>query len=237
MHNGQPVAVITGAGRGIGKALVEVLLERGYTVVAVVRTAEHVAELSALAGDRVFPILCDVREEATEAKLKSFLDQHVERVDLLVNNAGFGASRYGISGLSYPELDDVLAVHCYGAIRCVRACLAKLHLSSKPTILNMSSRFGSLEWVAEGVVPHDQATYAYRIGKAALNMMTACLAVEMKQEGIRVLAIDPGKVKTRFGPIDADTEPKDAAKAIVDIATSNLRSGLFVNTSGEKLPW
>jgi NAD(P)-dependent dehydrogenase (short-subunit alcohol dehydrogenase family) len=233
----QPVAVITGAGRGIGRALVDVLHTRGYLVVAVVRTLADVSELFSLDPQNIFPIRCDVTESSTESVLREFLERQVERVDLLINNAGFGATCYGIEGLKYKELDDVLAVSCYGPIRCVRACLPLLRKSSSAVVINMSSRFGSLEWVASGMVPHDEATYAYRIGKAALNMFTSCLAVELRAQGIRVLAVDPGKVKTRFGPKDADIEAADAACAIVELAENSAETGLFVHASGEKLPW
>lgn len=233
----KPVAVITGAGRGIGRALVQVLHERGYVIVAVVRTLSDVAELFSLDPHRILPVRCDVTESSTEAVMHEFLQRQVERVDLLINNAGFGATQYGIEGLNYKELDDVLSVSCYGPIRCVRACLPFLRASSRAVVINMSSRFGSLEWVANGTVPHEEATYPYRIGKAALNMFTSCLAVELRSEGIRVLAVDPGKVKTRFGPKDADTDPLDAACAIVDLAEQTAETGLFVHASGEKLPW
>ncbi len=235
--SGQRVAVVTGAGRGIGRALVDELRARGYLVVAVVRSLQDVRELFACDPRNVFPVRCDVREHSTEAVLREFIESQTGRVDLLINNAGFGATGYGIAGLIYEELDDVLAVSCYGPIRCVRACLPFLRASSQAVVLNMSSRFGSVEWVANGVVPHDQATYPYRIAKAALNMFTSCLAVELRSEGIRVLAVDPGKVKTRFGPTDADTEPADAASAIVDLAEGDSDTGLFLHASGEKLPW
>jgi NAD(P)-dependent dehydrogenase (short-subunit alcohol dehydrogenase family) len=230
-----PVAVVTGAGRGIGRALVDVLKERGYTVVAVVRSLGDVAELSSIKN--VIALRCDVTEPSTEAVLKEFIASRVEKVDLLINNAGFGAKSYGIEGLVYGELEDVLAVSCYGPIRCTRACLPMLRKSSRAVVLNISSRFASLEWVANGVVPHTEATYAYRIGKAAMNMFTSCLSVELRAENIKVLAVDPGKVKTRFGPKDADTEPQDAAQAIVDLVESTDLTGLFLRASGEKLPW
>lgn len=233
----KPVAVVTGAGRGIGRALVEVLHGRGYVVVAVVRNLSDVGELFSVDPQHILPVRCDVTEPSTEAVLREFLQRQVDRVDLLINNAGFGATQYGIEGLNYEELDNVLAVSCYGPIRCVRACLPFLRACPRSVVINMSSRFGSLEWVASGKLPHEEATYPYRIGKAALNMFTSCLAVELRSEGISVLAVDPGKVKTRFGPKDADTEPMDAARAIVDLAERTAETGLFVHASGEKLPW
>lgn len=231
------VAVVTGAGRGIGLALVEELHHRGYIVVGVVRNADDVPRLCQIAPNEIFAVRGDVVEPETEAILKDFLQIHAPKVDLLINNAGFGATGYGIDGLVYSELDKVLAVSCYGPIRCVRAALPSLRKSDNATIINMSSRFASLEWVVTGTVPHKEATYPYRIGKAALNMLTSCLAVELAEENMRVFSVDPGKVKTRFGPKDADTEPREAARAIVDLVENSSTTATFVHASGEKVPW
>lgn len=236
-RNSAPVAVVTGAGRGIGKAFLEELVQRGYRVVAVVRSLASVRELFSLDPNNIFPIRCDVTEASTEEVLKEFLQNQFEKVDLLINNAGYGATGYGIEGLQVQELDRVMAVHLHGPIRCVKACLPFLRNSSDATIINISSRFASLEDVSTGAVPHDQATYPYRIAKASLNMLTSCLSIELAKEGIRVLSIDPGKVKTRFGPIDADTEPAAAAKAIVELVEKNNHPGLFLRASGDKVPW
>lgn len=236
-NSSKRVAVITGAGRGIGLALTELLIAQGYLVVAVVRNPDQVAALSEQFGASVLPLLCDVTSNESETILSEFLSKHVEKVHLLVNNAGFGASKYGVMGLRFEELDNVLAVSCHGPIRCVRACLPFLRAAQGAVVLNISSRFGSVEWVATETVPADQATYAYRIGKAAMNMFTSCLSVELRPDKIRVLSIDPGKVKTRFGPVDADTEAADAARSIIELVESNSATGLFLHASGEKLPW
>ncbi|MBX9571924.1 MAG: SDR family NAD(P)-dependent oxidoreductase [Candidatus Obscuribacterales bacterium] len=233
-------ALVTGAGRGIGRALLDELQKHQFAIVAVVRSSEHIDEINALAPGSIKAVLCDVTKPESEQVLKDFLKDLLGesgKIDLLVNNAGFGASAYGVEGMRYDELDRVLAVSCYGPIRCVRACLPYLRKSQAASIMNISSRFGSVEWVATGTVPHDQATYPYRIGKAALNMFTSCLSMELKSENIRVLSIDPGKVKTRFGPNDADTEASEAARSIVDLALNNKSTGMFLHASGEKLPW
>ena len=104
-RNSAPVAVVTGAGRGIGKAFLEELVQRGYRVVAVVRSLASVRELFSLDPNNIFPIRCDVTEASTEEVLKEFLQNQFEKVDLLINNAGYGATGYGIEGLQVQELD------------------------------------------------------------------------------------------------------------------------------------
>ena len=232
------IAVVTGAGRGIGRALVEVLHKRQYIVVPVVRSLAHLNELQALDPAHIFPIRCDITESSTEVVLKEFLQLHFPKVDLLINNAGFGATAYGIEALNYQELDAMLAVYCYSPIRCVKACLPLLRQSQSASIVNISSRFGSVEWVATGTVPPSESTYPYRIAKAAMNMLTACLSVELENENIRALSIHPGKVKTRFGPHDADLDPESVAQSVLDLIEKKSNANLFVNaSSGEKIPW
>ncbi len=217
--------------------MLEELRERGYIVIAVVRSLSDVSELFSLDPENVLPIRCDVTEPSTEIVLREFLESQIDRVDLLINNAGYWCYWLCIEKLKLDELESVLSVHCFGAIRCLRACLPLLRKSKNATVINISSRFGSLEWVSTGKVAHERTTYAYRIAKAALNMFTSSLAAELRNDGIKVLSVDPGKVKTRIGLSDADVEPAHAAQAIVKLAENVSETGLFLNTAGEKLPW
>ncbi len=229
------VALVTGAGQGIGRALTEALAQRNYIVLALVRSLKDLDELAQI--PMVQAVCSDVTEDSSERILREFAESKVDKIDLLINNAGYGASAYGIEGLKLEELNRVLAVHCHGPIRCIKACLPLLRRSNDAAILNISSRFASIEWVARKMVPPEQATYAYRIAKAAMNMLSACLAVELEGSNIRVLAIDPGKVKTRFGPVDADTEAAEAALSILQLAETRKETGKFIHASGEELPW
>lgn len=230
------VAVVTGAARGIGRVLVTELLARNYTVIAVVKQLADVEKLNAV-DSRVHAVRCDVTESSTETVLRDFLVSSVDKVDLLINNAGFSAKNKGIEGLSFQELDAVISVHCHAPARCVRACLPLLRKSDHAVILNISSRFGSAQLVATEAVPNEVTTYPYRIAKAAMNMLTACLSVELRGENIRVLSVHPGAVKTAFAAKDADTEPEDAAKNIVNLAENGSESGIFTHASGGTLPW
>ncbi len=235
--NSKAVAVVTGAARGIGRALVETLYGKGYYVVAVVRNPADVNVLSAIAPGYIFPLCCDITQPLAEETLQEFLDRHTKKVDLLINNAGVDTKGRGISGLSLETLDLDLAVHCYGAIRCVRACLPFLRASSGALILSMSSSYASIELIASGKVGNEQVNHSYKIAQGASNMLTALLAAELRNENIRVLSFDPGPVKTRMGPADAKTEPEDVAQAIIDLAEKNSDTGVFLHISEGKVPW
>lgn len=231
-------ALVTGAGRGIGFELARELCSRGYLVLAVVRSMADVERLPAELGDSVQVLCCDITDKSAERLIREFLELKLRgKLKLLINNAGYGASKYGIEDLSFEELESVLAVHLHGAIRCVRAALPYLKKASPATVINISSRFASCKWVASLHLSPSEATYAYRIGKAAMNMLSACLSAEFSAEELKVLAVDPGKVKTRFGPKDADTEAADAARSILTLALNNSHTGKFVNSAGDELPW
>lgn len=103
--------------------------------------------------------------------------------------------------------------------------------------MNISSRGASLELIASGKMAHNQVTHSYKIAQAALNMLTVSLAAELHDENIRVLSFDPGPVKTRLGPVDSTTEPKEVAQAIIELAENNIDTGLFLHINKEKLPW
>ncbi|HEY9757366.1 MAG TPA: SDR family NAD(P)-dependent oxidoreductase [Oculatellaceae cyanobacterium] len=236
--NGKRIAVVTGAGRGIGRVITEHLLAHNYQVVAVVRKLADVEELERLFKPNLVALRCDVTEPSCETALRECLERNVDHIDLLFNNAGFSAKGKGITGLDFQELTNVISVHCYGPIRCVRACLPFLQKSDNACVANISSRFGSLEMVSTNAVPNQETTYPYRIAKAAMNMFTACLSVELEADRIRVLSIHPGQVKTSFGASDAATPPEEAAANIVGIAEGFEKSGAFVHaTTGSVLPW
>src|SRR5262249_37355034 len=122
-------------------------------------------------------------------------------------------------------------------VRCVRACLPFLRRSAQALIINMSSACASHELIASGVIPHDEVTLSYQMAQGALNMLTASLSAQLRNENIRVLSFDPGPVKTRLGPANEPTEPEQAAQAIARLAEENCDTGLFLHISGSKIPW
>jgi len=209
------VAMVTGAGRGIGLELCRLMIERGDTVVACPRRSGSF-ELEALAEehpDRLFRVPMDVREVASVNSAAAQIGRRVERIDLLFNNGAIYPDEDG--GLERLDMDDLLAafdVNALGPLRVVRAFLPLLRKGQGRRVIQITSLMGSIEDNSSG------GSYAYRMSKAALNMAVRNLAHELGPEGFICLAIHPGWVKTRMGGAAAPLEVRDASAEVLGVA-------------------
>jgi NAD(P)-dependent dehydrogenase (short-subunit alcohol dehydrogenase family) len=182
----QPVAVVTGAGSGIGRACAERLSKDGYEVVAVDRDHSAAARTAALTGG--IARTCDISEPESVRELAASL----ENVSLLVNNAGvwdFGT----FEDLTLETFRRVVEVNILGTLLCTRAIAP---LMDGGAIVNMSSILGETARPGGGIYP---AT------KAAVIALTKQSAMELADRGIRVNAVGPGLIRTEgtsglFGP-------------------------------------
>ncbi|MCU7825049.1 3-oxoacyl-ACP reductase FabG [Kitasatospora sp. DSM 101779] len=182
------VAVVTGAGRGIGAATAERLALEGAAVAVVERieadTAATVSSIRA-AGGRCVGIGCDVEDTG---QVEAAIDRTVEefgRLDVLVNNAGVTRDNLFFM-MSDEDWDTVIDVHLHGALRTARAALRHMVRQGSGRIVNLSS-------VAARGNP-GQANYA--TAKAAVQGLTRTLAVELGPYGITVNAVAPGFIAT-----------------------------------------
>jgi NAD(P)-dependent dehydrogenase (short-subunit alcohol dehydrogenase family) len=229
--------LITGAARGFGRALLDGFAGRQWCVFPLVREP-RVADELASSYERCRPIIGDVSHDEVHRRISDTLGEHTESLDLLVNNAGNIVKTPGVMGMTSAELVDHFQVHCVGAFRCVKAAFPFLARADKPLVVNISSRRGSFSFTR--LEPVVGRAYAYRIAKCAQNMLTVCLDQELKQAGIRVFALHPGRLRTEIAPPDADTEPAQAAAALVTLVESIDRSApcrLLDLMNHETLDW
>lgn len=205
--------LITGAGRGFGRELLGVYAARGWTVFPLVRDPAVAATISAGYGASCHPIIADVASPDVEVRIEDMLSRHCKSLDLLINNAGNIKKLRWLPNTAPEDLEGLFRVHCVGAFRCARAALPFLRRSERPIIVNLTSRWGSIGRTAAGQF---RGIYSYQIAKCAQNMLTACLDQELKSEGVRVLAVHPGRLMTESGAADADTPPREAAVKLAD---------------------
>ncbi|MCA9633530.1 MAG: SDR family oxidoreductase [Myxococcales bacterium] len=219
------VVVITGANRGIGLELTRQLAARGADVVAICRKSS--AELDAVKGVRVEPGI-DVTTDEGIAELPRRVGEHT--IDLLLNNAGL----LEVDALGNIDADSIrrqFEVNSLAPVRVTAALQSKLTKGSKVAVV--SSRMGSIADNTSGRM------YGYRMSKAAANAAGKSLAQELQPEGVAVVILHPGYVKTDMTGGNGNIGPDEAAKGLIariDELTL-ASSGRFMHANGEELPW
>lgn len=227
--SGPRIAVITGADRGIGKCIAEQLHRRGDVVVAAcLFDGAGLAE-----GVHVVPNI-DVTDGDAVERLFNYIKDREMTIGWLVNNAGV----LGLDELGSIDYDDVrrqFEINTVGPLRVTETLLPLLADDAKVSIT--TSRVGSLGDNGSG------GMYAYRLSKAAANMVGLNLHHDLSKRGIAVLMNHPGMVATDLTkdfPGDfAYIQPEEAAEGIIrnmDALTVET-SGRFQHSNGEYLPW
>lgn len=191
-----PVALITGSDRGLGFALTQELVARGWRVIATCRTPDNATELKAFAATHpaVTVEKLDVADnaaiDALSAKLRG------QPIDALINNAGITGElgARASAALDPEEFQRVLRVNTYAPLRLARALMPNIAASGQKKIISVSSAIGSLT-LSPQYMQYAPA-YHYAISKAGLNMAMRMLATEVKPRGVLVGLVTPGMVDT-----------------------------------------
>lgn len=182
------VAIITGAGRGIGRAIARRFAAEGAAIVAAARTAKEVDAVAAeiqKAGGKGMSVAADVsREDGCERIVKAAREKF-GAIHILVNNAGiFGPVKLAHE-ITPQEFDEVMAVNLRSAFLLTRMVLPDMIHHGSGNILNISSIAGKVAW------PYNAG---YGPSKAGMLALTRCVAAEVARQGVRVNAICPGPV-------------------------------------------
>jgi NAD(P)-dependent dehydrogenase (short-subunit alcohol dehydrogenase family) len=217
--------LITGAGRGIGRALTEELLRRGDRVLAASRTG-----VSPFAHPALRPLAFDVRDASAVAAAAAACD---EPIDVLINNAGIMGPRDDSSlGVDLDAFAEVLAVNVLGPLRVLNAFLPHLRRAAGAKVVAVSSQLGGSTFPGSGRV-------AYRTSKAALNRAMQCVAADLAREGIAAVTMHPGWVRTDMGGPDGEISPEESARGVLGVvdALTLATTGRFLDWNGAPRPW
>jgi NAD(P)-dependent dehydrogenase (short-subunit alcohol dehydrogenase family) len=184
------VAVVTGASRGIGRAIAELFAREGATVAICGRKAETLAlaaaEMKDCAG-RVYPLVCHVGRAADIRQLVDTTQGEFGKIDILVNNAATNIAQEPVLEVDEGKFDKMIEVNLKSAFRLIQAVAPGMCQRGGGSIINIASIAG-LRPQLHGML--------YSMTKAALIMMTQSYALELGPMGVRVNAIAPGLVQT-----------------------------------------
>jgi short-subunit dehydrogenase len=217
------VIVITGASSGIGAALAQLAAANGHRVVLAARREKELRELAAGMGKAALTVVTDVTKRADVDRLKSVALEKFGQIDVWVNNAGRGISR-NVTEVSDDDIDEMMLVNVKSALYGMQTILPYFKERGAGQVINISSFLSR--------VPFVTFRSAYSAAKAALNILTANLRMELRKDylGIHVSLVMPGVVLTDFprnalgsappvrsgGAMQPQTA-EDVAKAIAEV--------------------
>ena len=218
-QNTDPVWFITGCSTGFGRELAQLVIKRGWRVVVTARDRAKVADLAEGAGDRVLALSLDVTEAGPIAASVGAAQEKFGRIDVLVNNAGYGYQ----SSIEEGEEDKIRAqfdANVFGLFALTRAVLPVMRAQTSGHILNITSVAGFVGFPASGY---------YAATKHAVEGFSDSLAAEVAPLGIRVTCIEPGPFRTDWAGRSlvqtASTIPDYADTAGARLKATSEKSG------------
>ena len=227
----KPIALVTGANRGIGLALSKLLIDQDYRVLLGCRDLKK-AEVTRekLSSENAFSVQVDLLQPEKFSALRSDIESRFGQLDVLVNNAGINYDTWqDAADPDFEQVKNTWQVNTLGPWQLAVALLPIIPRGGR--IVNVSSESGSLNGMGGG-------TPAYSITKAALNAMTIKLAHAVRSKGILVNAVCPGWVRTDMGGAAAPRSPEQGAKSVywaIDLPDTGPTAGFF--RDGQMLSW
>ena len=188
---------VTGAGRGLGRAIACAALERGDFVAASTRRRADVTDLSDLFGDRVLPIALDIRERAAAAPALAAAREKFGRIDVVVNNAARSLVA-ALEEATEAEVRDLIDTNLLGTLWVTQAALPILRAQGHGHIIQISSGGGVISWPMNGV---------YQASKFGIEGMSEALAQESQHLGIKVTMAQVGHMESGLGRSTIPEQP------------------------------
>ena len=218
MSSEKRIALVTGGNRGIGLAIAEGLLKKGFFVLLGSRNKEAgelALEFLQESASRLDVLQLDVSSEKSINEAMKYVTDKYGRLDVLINNAGIiGNGKKALKEGDARDVEEVFKVNFYGPMMMNTAFLPLLRKSRDGRIINMSSGMGAIDDLFG-------AYAAYRLSKAGLNAQTILLSNDLRGDRIKVFAMCPGWVRTEMGGAEASRSAEQGADTAVWLATTD----------------
>ena len=215
-----PTVLITGANRGLGRALVDQYVGYGWNVISTCRAPQKTDDM---ALDVTNPRQLDrIAHELSDTP-----------IDVLINNAGVIGQRDAVVGnIDYDQWEETFRINTLAPIRVAEALVENVVASEKKVMVFISSIMGSISQNGGG-------HYLYRSTKAALNAAMVSLSMELASRGVICISMHPGWVRTDMGGSSAAVAVPDSAAGIRNVISGLRRedNGCFYDYTGAEVPW
>ena len=226
--------LVTGANRGLGLGFVTNFLEKHVNVVSTTRDIKSSGELLALKErfpDNLEIFELDLLIESAGDSLANFLGERP--IDILINNAGIGSTNQHFQAVSPKPWLEVLKVNLIAPLMVTQSIIDNVKKGVDKKIYFLSSQLGSIGDNTSG------GMYIYRSSKTGLNQVVKSLSVDLKPQGITVISLHPGWVKTDMGGPNAPVSIDESIEGMTQVIhTTDIRdTGRFLNYDGKELPW
>ncbi|MEJ8474581.1 SDR family NAD(P)-dependent oxidoreductase [Roseibium algae] len=242
----KPLALVTGANKGIGLQIATDLVEKGMCVLIGSRSLENGETTAAMIGPEAHALQLDVTDPASIAAAAARIQSEFGRLDVLVNNAGI--SHPGKSGDPFPSnldfnsltkatMDDIRAVwevNVFGVIAVTQAMLPLLRVAPAGRIVNMGSTGGSLAWNSEPGNAHRAMFGNYSTSKSAAHAVSLAFAFSLEETNIKVNIACPGHTGTALNNFSGARTVEEGAREAVRLALLDASgpTGTFSDENG-----
>lgn len=234
-----PTVLITGTNRGLGLEMTRQYTDRGWSVIALNRSASPA--LDALREDRDIELhLADLTDDEALAAVAAELEGRP--IDVLVNNAGTmgrkgfadgGLKASGFGGFDREDWHDVWDINVCTPQRVAELFVDNVAAADNGRIVTISSMLGSMKLNTVG------GLYVYRATKAGVNAIMRSMGIDLAERGVIAVAMHPGWVKTDMGGPNADIEPQESIRGMISVIDELTPgdAGKCLAWNGDVLPW